>query len=60
MLVGRGWHRTPIPDVIIAATAAEHRLVVLHYVDDYERLAEIAGIRHELVVDRGAGHSAPI
>lgn len=55
-LVGRGWHRTPIPDVIIAATAAEHRLVVLHYDNDYERLAEVAGIGHEWVMDRGAGH----
>jgi predicted nucleic acid-binding protein len=43
----RGWHRTPLPDVLIAATAAEHGLVVLHHDRDYERLAETAGIRHE-------------
>lgn len=31
----RGWHRTPIPDVIIAATAAEHDLTLLHHDSDY-------------------------
>lgn len=58
-LVGHGWHRTPIPDVIIAATAAEHSLVVLHYDNDYERLAAVAGIGHEWVIERGAGHGRP-
>lgn len=58
MLVARGWHRTPIPDVIIAATAAEHGLVVMHYDSDYERLAGVAGIEHEWVMDRGAGHGS--
>lgn len=57
-LVSRGWHRTPIPDVIIAATAAEHSLVVLHYDDDYERLAEVAGFAHEWVIDRGTGQAS--
>lgn len=55
-LVHRGWHRMPIPDVIIAATASEHGLVVLHYDSDYERLAEVANVRHEWVVERGLGH----
>lgn len=58
MLADRGWHRTPIPDVIIAATAAEHRLVVLHYDSDYERPAEAAHIGHEWIITRGTGHSA--
>ena len=55
-LATRGWHRTSIPDVIIAATAAEHGLTVLHYDSDYERLAEVAGINHEWVAVRGSGH----
>jgi predicted nucleic acid-binding protein len=55
-LAQRGWHRTPIPDVVIAATAAEHDLTVLHYDSDYERLASVAGARHEWVVPRGRGH----
>jgi predicted nucleic acid-binding protein len=55
-LAERGWHRTPIPDVIIAATAAEHDLTVLHYDSDYERLAETAGTTHEWIIPRGSGH----
>lgn len=55
-LAQRGWHRTPIPDVVITATAAEHDLTVLHYDSDYERLAETAGIKHEWLPERGTGH----
>lgn len=55
----RGWHRTSLPDVLIACIAAEHRLTVLHYDSDYERLAQVAGIEHEWVVERGTGH-APV
>lgn len=58
-LAGNGWHRTSIPDVIIAATAAEHGLAVLHYDSDYERLAQIAGVAHAWVVPRGTGHGRP-
>lgn len=58
-LASRGWHRTSLPDVLIAAVAAEHGLTVLHYDSDYERLAEVAGIQHEWVVDRGTGHAPP-
>jgi predicted nucleic acid-binding protein len=57
-LAQRGWHRTSIPDVVIAATAAEHDLVVLHYDSDYERLAAAAGTTHEWIVPRGSGHGA--
>lgn len=52
----RGQHRTSLPDVVVAATAAEHRLTVLHYDSDFERLAEVTGIDHEWVVPRGQGH----
>jgi predicted nucleic acid-binding protein len=55
-LAHRGWHRTSIPDVIIAATAAEHDLTVLHYDSDYERLAEAAKVAHEWIIPRGEGH----
>ena len=57
-LARRGWHRTSLPDVLITAIAAEHQLTVLHYDSDYERLAEVAGIEHEWVVERGSGHEA--
>lgn len=58
-LAQRGWHRTPIPDVMIAATAVEHDLTVLHYDSDYARLAETAGIDHEWLPERGTGHQPP-
>lgn len=56
----RGQHRTSLPDVIVAATAAEHGLTVLHYDSDYERLAEVTGIQHEWVAPRGQGHGARV
>ncbi|MGQ0777163.1 MAG: PIN domain-containing protein [Pseudonocardiales bacterium] len=49
-LAQRGWHRTPLPDVIVAATAAEHDLIVLHYDSDYERLSEVAGMRQQWII----------
>jgi hypothetical protein len=46
--------------VVIAATAAEHNLVVLHYESDYERLAEAAKITHQWIVPRGSGHGGSV
>jgi predicted nucleic acid-binding protein len=57
-LARRGWHRTPLPDVIIAATAAEHGLTVLHYDSDFERLSEVCGAGHEWVIARASGHGS--
>ena len=42
-LAQRGQHRTPIPDVIIAATAEHHGATVLHVDSDYERIAAVTG-----------------
>lgn len=39
------WHRTPIPDLLIAETAMHHGLGVLHVDRDYERIAEIRPLR---------------
>jgi hypothetical protein len=39
------WHRTPIPDLLIACTALYHGLGVLHVDRDYERIAEVRGLR---------------
>lgn len=55
-LVDRGQHRTPIIDVLVAATAAEHGLTVLHYDRDFERLSEVTGGAHEWVIPAGTGH----
>lgn len=35
------WHRTPIPDLLIACTAMHHNLGVVHVDRDFERIAEI-------------------
>jgi hypothetical protein len=35
------WHRTPIPDLLIAETAIHHGLGVVHVDGDFERIAEV-------------------
>lgn len=40
------WHRTPIPDLLIAVTALHHDLGVLHVDNDFERIAEVRALRH--------------
>jgi predicted nucleic acid-binding protein len=35
------WHRTPIPDLLIAETALHHGFGVLHVDRDFERIAEV-------------------
>ena len=35
------WHRTPIPDLLIACTAMHHDLGVVHVDRDFDRIAEI-------------------
>lgn len=35
------WHRTPIPDLLIAQTALHHGLGVVHVDGDYARIAEV-------------------
>lgn len=35
------WHRTPIPDLLIAETALHHDLGIVHVDRDYDRIAEV-------------------
>jgi len=35
------WHRTPIPDLLIACTALHHGLGVVHVDHDFERIAQV-------------------
>jgi hypothetical protein len=35
------WHRTPLPDLLIAETALHHDLGVVHVDRDHERIAEV-------------------
>jgi predicted nucleic acid-binding protein len=38
------WHRTPIPDLLIAETAVHHGLGVVHVDGDYARIAEVRAL----------------
>ncbi|HLI56151.1 MAG TPA: PIN domain-containing protein [Actinomycetota bacterium] len=35
------WHRTPIPDLLIAEVALHHHLGVVHVDGDFDRIAEV-------------------
>lgn len=35
------WHRTPIPDLLIAETAIHHELGVVHVDGDFDRISEV-------------------
>ncbi|MDN5747880.1 MAG: PIN domain nuclease [Pseudonocardia sp.] len=54
-LAGRSQHRYfALPDLIIAATAELNGATVLHYDQDYDRIAEVTGQPVEWVVPRGS------
>lgn len=53
-LARSGQHRIPIPDLIIAATAEAAGWIVLHYDQDYDRIAQVTGQPVEWVVPRGS------
>ncbi len=52
-LARSGRHRVPIPDLVIAATAEAAGLILLHYDQDFDRIAEITRQPTEWVVERG-------
>lgn len=35
------WHRTPIPDLLLACTALHHGLGIVHVDRDFDRIAEV-------------------
>lgn len=39
------WHRTPIPDLLIAETALHHGLGVVHVDGDFDRIAEVRPLK---------------
>jgi predicted nucleic acid-binding protein len=39
------WHRTAIPDLLIAATALHHSMGVVHVDGDFERIAEVRPLK---------------
>jgi predicted nucleic acid-binding protein len=52
-LARSGRHLVPIPDLVIAATAEAAGLILLHYDQDFDRIAEITRQPTEWVVERG-------
>ncbi|GAA1385426.1 PIN domain nuclease [Catellatospora chokoriensis] len=52
-LAASGQHRTSVVDLFVAAVAAAHDAVVLHYDSDYERICSAVGARAQWVVPRG-------
>ena len=43
-----------IPDLLIAAAAEEHHLAVLHYDQDFDKIAKVTGQPCEWVVPAGS------
>jgi predicted nucleic acid-binding protein len=43
-----------LPNLVIAATAEQHEATVLHYDDDFDRIAAVTGQPVEWVVPRGS------
>ena len=54
LLAGRGRHRLPIPDLIIAAAAETAGMTVLHYDADFDAIAAVTGQEVEWVAPRGS------
>ncbi|WP_432955209.1 PIN domain-containing protein [Micromonospora haikouensis] len=53
-LTTRGYHRAASPvDVTVAAVAAEHSAVVLHYDRDYDLIRDVGGPRCEWIAPAG-------
>ena len=54
LLAGRGRHRLPIPDLIIAAAAETAGMTILHYDADFDTIAAVTRQGVEWVVPRGS------
>ena len=53
MLAGRSQQGRKVPDLLVAATAEDAGLVVLHYDADFDRIAAVTGQTCEWVVAPG-------
>ena len=55
LLAAKSQHRAvPLPDLLVAACAEIHGLIVLHYDADYDRIARITSQPTQWVVPRGS------
>jgi hypothetical protein len=57
-LAGRGQHRRPIPDLLVAATALECGATVLHYDRDFDLIADVTDLSARWIIPSGTGHGA--
>jgi predicted nucleic acid-binding protein len=53
-LAAAGLRGRKLPDLLIAAAAERRGLVMLHYDQDFELIADVTGQPHEWVVPRGS------
>ena len=54
-LTHRGWHRAPGPvDLLLAATAIEHEVTLLHLDKDFELIAQLAPLRQQRIAAGGS------
>jgi predicted nucleic acid-binding protein len=51
---GPGHHRVPLPDLLVAATAQESGLGVLHYDHDFDRLAQVLEFESRWLAEPGS------
>ena len=54
LLAGRSQRGRPIPDLLVAAAAEEQQMIVLHYDQDFDRIAAVTGQACEWVVRAGS------
>ena len=54
LLAGRGRHRLPIPNLVIAAAAESASMTVLHYDADFDAIGAVTGQATEWVAPRGS------
>lgn len=57
VLAARSTHRRPIPDLLVAATAIEHGVTILHYDHDFDLIAEVTDLSSRWIIPRGTGHT---
>jgi len=54
MLASRSQRGRKVPDLLVAATAEEAGLIVLHYDADFDRIAAVTGQKCEWVATPGS------
>ncbi|MDR7300501.1 putative nucleic acid-binding protein [Haloactinomyces albus] len=53
-LAAQGLKGRKVPDLVIAAAAERHALILVHYDQDFESIAQVTGQATEWIVERGS------